>query len=149
MNLKKPLYLSFGVLVLFFLFTFSFGCMRTDVTTPNMSAISIPLKSPDLNDPIIGTWVRYFPNGGYWIDIFESNGQWSGQEIYNGGSILRSIPPGYGTWKRLENGVYSVNQSGFITIWYYNLSQDKIYEKNATQLYSRVNSSQIYRANKS
>lgn len=102
-----------------------------------------PLLSPDLNDPIIGTWVESFPNGGHNTASFESDGQWSWQEIYNGGSVLRSIPPWYGTWKRLAFGVYSVNQSGSITLWYYNASQDKIYPENATtQLYFRVNSSQ-------
>jgi len=100
-------------------------------------------ESPDPNDPIIGNWVQYFPNGGYNEMSFAPDGQWSTKETYNGGAILRSIPPWYGIWKRQGNGVYSVNQSGSIGLWDFNSSQDIVYPEDATtQVYSRVNSSQ-------
>jgi hypothetical protein len=102
------------------------------------TAVAASQIEPDPNDPIIGTWIEVFPDGGYNIVSFKSNGEWSWQQTYNGGAVLRVIPPWYGTWNRLANGLYSINQSGSSTLLYYNSTQDTIYPENArTQIYSR------------
>jgi hypothetical protein len=107
------------------------------------------LKSLDHTDPIIGNWVWNTIGRGYNTVTFESNGVWSWQERVDDGQVVRIIPPWYGMWKRQANGVYSVNQSGSISLWDYNASQDKIYPDDAkNQIYSRVNSSPMS-ANKS
>ena len=125
------------LLSLLFSLIFISGCQQLG----NMVAF------PASPDPIIGTWIQQLQNGGYDRVEFESNGTWSSQEFYNGGNkdklVLRSIPPWYGTWKKMAKGMYSVDQSGSVSLWDYNASQDTIFPDEAkTQIYYRVNSSE-------